>query len=55
VEAAIEMLKPHPGASALWRAIESRIATLAQARLPAVQRVEVRLFDLAGNLLGVPA
>lgn len=52
VEAAIERLKQEAGSSALWRAIEARIATLAQARLPSVRRVEVRLFDLDGNLLG---
>lgn len=52
VEAAIERLKKEAGSVALWRAIEARIATLAQARLPLVRRVEVRLFDLDGNLLG---
>jgi cobalt-precorrin-5B (C1)-methyltransferase len=52
VEAAIERLKIEPGAVALWRAIEARIAALAQARVPSVKRVEVRLFDLDGNLLG---
>ncbi|RFB73284.1 MULTISPECIES: cobalt-precorrin-5B (C(1))-methyltransferase CbiD [unclassified Herbaspirillum] len=52
VEAAIERLKNEPGAVALWRTIEARIAALAQARLPSVKRVEVRLFDLDGNLLG---
>ena len=52
VEAAIERLKQEPGSVALWRAIEARIAALAQARVPAVKRVEVRLFDLDGNLLG---
>lgn len=52
VEAAIERLKNEPGAVALWRAIEARIAVLAQARVPSVKRVEVRLFDLDGNLLG---
>jgi len=52
VEAAIERLKNEPGAVTLWRTIEARIAALAQARLPSVKRVEVRLFDLDGNLLG---
>ncbi|WP_034295021.1 cobalt-precorrin-5B (C(1))-methyltransferase CbiD [Herbaspirillum sp. RV1423] len=56
VEAAIEHLRNEPGAAAavaaLWRAIEARIAALAQARVPSVRRVEVRLFDLDGNLLG---
>lgn len=52
VEAAIERLKNEAGAVALWRAIEARIAALAQARVPSAQRVEVRLFDLDGNLLG---
>ncbi len=52
VEAAIERLKNESGAVTLWRTIEARIAALAQARLPSVKRVEVRLFDLDGNLLG---
>lgn len=52
VEAAIERLKQEPGSVALWRAIEARIAALAQTRVPAVKRVEVRLFDLDGNFLG---
>ena len=52
VEAAMERLKSEPGAAALWVEIERRIAALVQARVPAVQRVEVRLFDLHGNPLG---
>ena len=55
VEAAIERLKNEHGAVTLWRAIEARIAVLAQARVPSVKRVEVRLFDLDGNLLGEEA
>ena len=55
VEAAIDLLRNEAGAAALWRAIEARIARLAQARMPLVKRVEVRLFDLDGNLLGAPA
>ena len=52
VEAAMERLKREPGAPAFWREIERRIGELAHARVPSVQRLEVRLFDLAGNLLG---
>jgi cobalt-precorrin-5B (C1)-methyltransferase len=55
VEATIDILKSGmdaAGAQAFWRDVEQRIARLAQARAPAVERVEVRLFDLAGNLLG---
>jgi cobalt-precorrin-5B (C1)-methyltransferase len=52
VEAAIELLKSEPGAQAFWIDVEQRIARLVQARVPAVARVEVRLFDLAGNLIG---
>jgi cobalt-precorrin-5B (C1)-methyltransferase len=55
VEAAMEILKAEPGAQAFWIDIEQRIARLVQARVPAVARVEVRLFDLAGNLLGAGA
>ena len=52
VEAAMEILKTEPGAQALWIDIEQRIARRVQARVPAVAQVRVRLFDLAGNLLG---
>jgi len=52
VEAAMERLKSESGAQALWMEIERRIAGLIQARVPAVHRVEVRLFDLSGNALG---
>ena len=52
VEAAMEILQMEPGAPAFWREIERRIGTLAHVRTPSVKRLEVRLFDLAGNLLG---
>jgi cobalt-precorrin-5B (C1)-methyltransferase len=55
VEATIDILKSNMGAAdaqAFWSDVEQRIARLVQTRVPAVERVEVRLFDLAGNLLG---
>jgi cobalt-precorrin-5B (C1)-methyltransferase len=52
VEAAMEVLKREPGADAFWREVQHRIGSLAHARVPSVSRLEVRLFDLAGNLLG---
>ncbi|MDC8756773.1 cobalt-precorrin-5B (C(1))-methyltransferase CbiD [Janthinobacterium fluminis] len=55
VEAAMEILKSEPGAQAFWMEIERRIGALAHARVPAVKRLEVRLFDLAGNSLGADA
>ena len=55
VEAAMERMKHEPGAQALWIDIEQRIAALAHARVPLVKRLEVRLFDLSGNALGVDA
>jgi cobalt-precorrin-5B (C1)-methyltransferase len=55
VEAAMERLRPEAGAQALWMEIERRIGALAQARVPRVRRVEVRLFDLHGNPLGEDA
>lgn len=55
VEAAIDILKHQPTARAVWFEIERRIAALAQQRVPAVKRVEVRLFDLDGNQLGAGA
>lgn len=53
VEAAMDILRQEPGAPAFWREIEHRIGALAHARVPSARRIEVRLFDLAGNLLGV--
>ncbi|HAT30633.1 MAG TPA: cobalamin biosynthesis protein CbiD [Janthinobacterium sp.] len=55
VEAAMEILKNEAGAQAFWIEIERRIGALAHARVPAVRRLEVRLFDLAGNCLGADA
>jgi cobalt-precorrin-5B (C1)-methyltransferase len=55
VEAAMERIKDEPGAQALWLDIEQRIGSLVQARVPAVKRVEIRLFDLTGNALGAAA
>ncbi len=55
VEAIIEHLKTDPNAQTLWITIEQRIALLVQQRVHAVDRVEVRLFDLHGNALGVDA
>lgn len=52
VEATIERLKSEPGAQALWTDIEQRIAALVQAKVPTVNKVEVRLFDLQGENLG---
>ena len=52
VEAATERLKSEPGAQALWIDIEHRIAALVHARVPAVKKVEVRLFNLQGESLG---
>ncbi|GAC1316192.1 MAG: cobalt-precorrin-5B (C(1))-methyltransferase [Collimonas sp.] len=55
VEAVIERLKNESGAQGLWKDVERRIAALARQRVPAVDRVEVRLFDLHGNGLGEDA
>jgi cobalt-precorrin-5B (C1)-methyltransferase len=52
VEAAIERLKNEPGTQALWIDIEHRIASFVHARVPAVKKVEVRLFNLQGDSLG---
>ncbi|MDO9167490.1 MAG: cobalt-precorrin-5B (C(1))-methyltransferase CbiD [Methylobacter sp.] len=52
VEAAIERLNSEPDSQALWLDIEQRIAALVHARVPAVKRVEVRLFNLQGESLG---
>lgn len=55
VEAVMERLRSEPAAKALWTEIERRIATRVHARLPAVDRIEVRLFGLHGNALGAVA
>lgn len=57
VEAIIELVRARDAALSrrLWREIEARIARLAGARVPAVQRIEVRLFDLDGRPLGADA
>ncbi|HEY8034436.1 MAG TPA: cobalt-precorrin-5B (C(1))-methyltransferase CbiD [Methylobacter sp.] len=52
VEAVIERLRSEPGAQALWIDIEQRISELVHARVPAAQRVEVRLFNLQADSLG---
>ena len=52
VEAAIQRLTNEPEAQALWIDIEQRIAALVHGRVPDVQRVEVRLFNLQGDSLG---
>jgi cobalt-precorrin-5B (C1)-methyltransferase len=52
VEAAMERIRSEPGAQALWTEIERRIAARVHERVPAVDRIEVRLFDLHANLLG---
>ena len=54
VEAAIERLQNESCAQALWMEIERRIAVLVHQRTPAVNRVEVRLFNLNGKTLGAP-
>lgn len=53
VEAAIEILNQQAGAQALWMDIEQRIAALVQQKVPAAQQVEVRLFNLSGDSLGM--
>ncbi|TDY89808.1 UNVERIFIED_ORG: cobalt-precorrin-5B (C1)-methyltransferase [Herbaspirillum seropedicae] len=54
VEAIIELVRQQDAALSrrLWCEIESRIAALAHARVPAVERIAVRLFDLEGQQLG---
>ncbi|UWE14355.1 cobalt-precorrin-5B (C(1))-methyltransferase CbiD [Herbaspirillum huttiense] len=54
VEAIIELVRQQDAALSrrLWCEIEARIAALAHARVPAVERIAVRLFDLEGRQLG---
>ncbi|MDY7579545.1 cobalt-precorrin-5B (C(1))-methyltransferase CbiD [Herbaspirillum sp. RTI4] len=53
VEAAVELLKNEADGPALWSDIEHRIAQRVHQRVPAVDCVRVRLFDMAGNVLGL--
>ena len=57
VEAIIELVRQQDAALSrrLWCEIEARIAALAHARVPAVERIAVRLFDLDGRQLGESA
>jgi cobalt-precorrin-5B (C1)-methyltransferase len=55
VEAVIEQMRHQPGAQAFWMDIEGRIGAHVHARVPAVKKVEIRLFDLAGTALGAAA
>jgi cobalt-precorrin-5B (C1)-methyltransferase len=55
VEAVIEQMRHQPGAQAFWMDIEARIGAHVQVRVPAVKKVEIRLFDLAGTALGAAA
>ncbi|RAM63322.1 cobalt-precorrin-6A synthase [Herbaspirillum rubrisubalbicans] len=57
VEAIIELVRQQDAGLSrrLWCEIEARIAALAHTRVPAVERIEVRLFDLDGRHLGAGA
>jgi cobalt-precorrin-5B (C1)-methyltransferase len=55
VEAVIEQMRHQHGAQAFWMDIEGRIGAHVHARVPAVKKVEIRLFDLAGTALGAAA
>ncbi|ALU89918.1 cobalamin biosynthesis CbiD transmembrane protein [Herbaspirillum rubrisubalbicans M1] len=57
VEAIIELVRQQDAGLSrrLWSEIEARIAALAHTRVPAVERIEVRLFDLDGRQLGAGA
>ena len=52
VEAVMEQLKNEPRAQEFWIEIERRISQLAHSRVPLVERVEVRLFNLNGEAIG---
>ena len=52
VEAVMEQLKHEPRAQAFWIEIERRISQLAHSRVPLVDKVEVRLFNLNGDAIG---
>ncbi|WP_035052080.1 cobalt-precorrin-5B (C(1))-methyltransferase CbiD [Andreprevotia chitinilytica] len=55
VENVIQILQPHPAAQAFWTEVEQRTARLMHARVPAAQRVEVRLFAMNGTAIGEAA
>lgn len=55
VEAIIEQIRHEHGAQQFWQDIEQQIGVLVHARVPAVNNVEIRLFDLSGSALGAAA
>lgn len=57
VEAIIEMVRARDAglSKTLWREVEARVAALAATRMPNVEQVAVRLFDLEGHHLGALA
>ncbi len=55
VESIIQQLKYHTEGKKLWICVEKQIAMLVKQRAPLVELVEVRLFDLKGNPIGVDA
>ena len=52
VEAVMEQLRNEPRAQAFWIEIERRISQLAHSRVPLIDKVEVRLFNLNGEAIG---
>lgn len=55
VENVIQILHSDPRAKAFWTEVEQRTARLMHARVPAAQRVEVRLFAMNGTPIGAAA
>ena len=55
VESVIQQLKDQTNGKKLWINIEQQIALLAKQKVPSADSVEVRLFDLHGNPVGVDA
>lgn len=52
VENVIQILAPDVRAPAFWRALEAHLAARMHARVPSVDRLEVRLFNMNGDTLG---
>ena len=55
VESVIQQLKNQTDGKKLWVNIEQQLALLAKQKVPLVDSVEVRLFDLHGQPVGVDA
>jgi cobalt-precorrin-5B (C1)-methyltransferase len=53
IEEAIALLPVETLSPAFWTMVEDRIAAVAVQRVPGVERIQVRLFRMDGEALGI--